>query len=87
MKLNIGDNYFVRTEGDHWVGRLVSIDGPSTVTLVDLAWVAVSGRLHAFVRDGRADNMEIEPYPDGREQMINFRAITPWPFPLLREVV
>ena len=60
-ELIIGQCYFVRGPADHWVGKLAAIQGPFSLTLVEAAWVASSGRLHQFIRDGRADNMEIEP--------------------------
>jgi hypothetical protein len=87
MHLEVGQNYFVRTVTDYWIGRLVSVDAPYTVTLVDLAWVANTGRLHIFVRDGAAPGMEIEPYPDGHEQAIHWLTISPWPHALFREAI
>lgn len=87
MQLEKGKNYFVRTEGDHWVGRLVDIDGPTTVTLEDAAWIADSGRLHIFLAKGKADSMEIEPVPDGQQIMLHWRAIIEWPHDLFRKPV
>ncbi len=87
MNLKVGDNYYVRTATDHWVGRLVKIDGPYTVTLEDFAWIANSGRLHAFLKDGGAQGMEIEPAPEGRQNMVQWMSIIDWPFKLLRDVV
>ncbi len=83
-KLTIGETYFVQTCTKDWVGRLVSIDGPYTVTLEEASWVAESGRLHVFVRDGRADSMEIEPVGVVCCQWVNW---IPWPHDLFTEVV
>lgn len=85
--LEPGKCYFVRTVSDHWVGRLVSVDGPHDLTLTDFAWVAHSGRLGEFLANGRADGMEIEAAPDGRLLGVHYLAVTPWPHPLLRETV
>jgi hypothetical protein len=85
--MEVGDNVYVRTDTDHWTGRIVSIDGPYTVTLTDYAWVADCGRLHEFLRDGKAANMEIEAAPDGMTVTVNFRAVLSWPHKLLRETV
>ncbi len=87
MKLEVGKNYFVRTVTDYWVGTLAEIDGPFTVTLIDLAWVENTGRLADFMRDGFAVGMEVEPYPDGVPQMTQYLAICPWIHPLLRSQV
>jgi hypothetical protein len=82
-----GKCYFVRTDTDHWVGRLVSVDGPYTLTLEDFAWVANSGRLGEFLARGSAPQMEIEAAPDGMTVTVNWRAVLSWPHPLLRETV
>ena len=85
--MEIGKNYFFRTDTDHWVGRLVSIDGPYTVTITDFAYVADSGRLSEFLAKGRTGNMEIEAAPDGMNNKLNWRSVIDWPHPLLRETV
>jgi hypothetical protein len=58
--MEIGKCYYVRTLTDHWIGRVIKTE-LFAVTLEDASWVADSGRLHIFMRDGKADNMEIEP--------------------------
>jgi hypothetical protein len=60
LGIKIGDNVFLRSLTDHYVGRLVAIF-PHVAVLEDAAWVADSGRLHMFIADGKAANMEIEP--------------------------
>ena len=85
--LEIGKSYFVRTDTDHWLGELVSINGPYTVTLTNFAWVASSGRLGEFLTNGRAAGMEVEAAPDGMTLTVNWRAIASWPHPLIRETV
>ncbi len=84
MDLAPGQSYFVRTVTDYWVGELVSVDGPRELTLKGAAWVANTGRLHEFVRDGRAEGMEIEPVGT---VMCSWLAVLPWPHPLFREAV
>lgn len=57
----VGDKGFFRgTTRDDYLGEVVSVDGPFTVTLKNAFWVADSGRFSTFVRDGRSDNMEVE---------------------------
>ena len=82
--MEIGKIYFFQTHKFDWVGRLASIDGPYSVTLTEASWVADCGRLHLFVRDGRADNMEIEPVGVVGLQWSNW---IPWPHPLFTEAV
>ncbi len=83
--IEVGKNAYVRTDTDHWLGRVVDTPGPYTVTLVDFAWVADSGRLGAFLTNGKTDNMEVEAAPDGMTITVNWRAVTSWPHPLIRE--
>lgn len=83
-KLEIGKCYFFQTCTKDWVGRLVEIQGPYTVVLEDAAWVADSGRLFNFIREGKAPNMEIEPVDVVCCQWVNWM---PWPHKLLREQV
>lgn len=84
--LKIGETYFVRDPAaDSYVGRLVAIVDPFTVALAGASWVANSGRLHAFVRDGKAEGMEIEPV--GFVPCAHFRSIIEWPHKLFTEAV
>jgi len=83
-KLEIGKCYFVQTCTKDWVGRLVSIDGPYTLTLVEASWVADSGRFHQFVRDGKTENMEVEPVGAVCCQWVNW---IPWDHPLFTGAV
>ncbi len=75
-----GQNYYFRGPRSDYVGQLVAVTGPYTVALTRAAWVAHSGRLHAFVRDGTADNMEIEPV--GMMPCVQFQDAVVWPHPL-----
>lgn len=86
MELVPGQNYFVRTVTDYWLGELVSVDGPYTITLVDFTWIASTGRLHIFLRNGTAPNLEAEPAPDGMKKMVQWLSIDEWPHPLIRKV-
>jgi hypothetical protein len=85
--IEVGKNYYVQTDTNHWLGRVVSVDGPYTLTLEDFAWVAHSGRLGEFLKNGHAAGMEIEPALDGETVTVNWRAVLSWPHPLLRETV
>jgi hypothetical protein len=85
--ITVGGNYYVRTDTDHWLGRVVSVDGPYTLTLEDFAWVANSGRLGEFLSAGRAAGMEVEAAPAGMTITVNWRACLSWPHPLIRATV
>ncbi len=65
-----------------YVGRLVEVTGPHTVILEDAAWVASTGRLHEFIRNGRADNMEVEPVG---VQCVHWAGWGPWDKPLFKD--
>lgn len=83
----VGKNVFVRTDTDHWTGRLVRVDGPYTVTIVDVAWIANSGYFSDFFLYGEnTERCEIEPVPDGIEFTVNHRGVFDWPHPLCRTV-
>lgn len=83
--LQPGKNYFVRQINDYWLGELVRQTGPHSGVFRKLCWVASTGRLTAFMRDGREANMEIEPYPDDVQSELHWPTIVEWPHPLLRE--
>lgn len=82
--MKIGDKAFVRTVTDFWVGVVTAIPGPYTVTLEQASWVADTGRLSVFMREGRAPNMEIEPVGDVTCQWLSWM---PWPHKLFTEAV
>lgn len=69
-----------------YVGRLVSRT-TETITLVDAAWVADTGRMHRFFAGDFDTHVEIEPYPDGVtiELPATGALVYDWPHPLLRE--
>lgn len=84
--LVIGQTYYVVNPGaDSYVGRLVAIIDPFTVALEDASWVAESGRRHLFIRDGKADGMEIEPV--GFVAAARYQSIIRWPHELFTEAV
>jgi len=68
-----------------YVGRLVGRD-ETTITLVDVAWVANTGRRAQFFSGTPDSDCEIEPYPDG--VMIELPSAgsvaIDWPHALLR---
>ena len=93
MIVEIGKNYFARTVTDYWVGRVVSIDGPNTVTMEEFAWVPSTGRLGEFLatggfqNDGPIANLEVEAAPDGMRNQVTFVSIIDWPHKLFRKTI
>lgn len=67
-----------------YIGRLVEVVGPHTAVIEDAAWIASTGRLHEFVRNGRVAGMEVEPIG---VRCIHWAGWEPWPHKLLREAV
>jgi len=86
VKIQIGKCYFLRGPRNDYVGRVVAIESPFSVVLEQAAWVANSGRFHEFLRDGRADGMEIEPCGE-RLVGVRYDDWFEWPFPLFTEAV
>jgi hypothetical protein len=78
MELTEGQRYYIRTARNDYIGVLESVLGPYTVVLRDAVWVADSGRLHAFMRDGKTPNMEIEALGASRV-MAQWLDIAEWP--------
>lgn len=70
-----GQNYFVRTITDHWVGKCLAL-GNDFVVLDQAAWISFSGRLSIFVADGEAPNMEVEVV--GGPLVVKWYAYLPW---------
>lgn len=85
-ELIIGDNYYIDNPGaKSFVGRLVAIIDPFTVSLEEASWVADSGCLSDFVKCGKAANMEIEPV--GKAPRVRYQTIIEWPHQLFdREI-
>lgn len=67
-----------------FVGKCASIEGPHTVLLTDAAWIADTGRLHRFMKDGKADGMEVEPIGT---RCIHWASWAPWPHKLFEEAI
>jgi hypothetical protein len=85
VSLEVGRNYLVESiTANLYVGRLVSIEGPHTVVLADAAWVADTGRLHLFLRDGQAPQMEVEPVG---VRCIHWASWSPWSHDLFTESI
>jgi hypothetical protein len=84
--LIVGENYLVESVTSNlYVGRLVDNTlGPHTLVLEDAAWISDTGRLHIFMRTGRADNMEVEPVGI---KCVHWASWSPWPFECFKEVV
>ena len=82
--LKIGAPVMVHGVSDDYVGRIVEFLPGRVVRLEQASWVSESGRLHVFVRDGKADGMEIEFIGDHCEHWVG---ITHWPHKLFTESV
>jgi hypothetical protein len=84
-ELTVEKYYYVRTLRNDYVGLVVQINSPYSVTMVNAAWIANSGRLHLFVKKGKAPNMEVEPVGDiGIIGIIEWH---PWPHgPFLKPI-
>lgn len=83
--MEIGKNYMVESVvGKIYVGKVVSVEGPHTVLLEGAAWIAQTGRLHVFLRDGKADGMEIEVV---RSKCIHWAEWSQWNHKLFTESV
>ncbi len=93
MELKIGSNYYVHTVTDDWVGELVSVDGPYTITLKKVSWISETGRLNEFMQNGIAYNengtpsSEIEVFPPDLLCMRHWIGIDEWKHPLFKETV
>ena len=86
-QLTPGKCYLFQTCTKDWLGRLVSVDGPYAVRITEASWVADSGRLAEFLREGRSAQMEIEPIPNGLTVGLLWVNWIEWPHALLRETV
>jgi hypothetical protein len=66
-----------------YVGRCVEVIGPHTVLLEDAAWVSETGQfMSTFLRDGRTEQMEIEPVG---LRCIHWAGWGEWKHPLFKE--
>lgn len=80
MELVEGRLYYVRTARNDYIGTLVEA-GPYSVVLENPAWIADSGRLQVFMRDGKSPNMEVERLGDVKIK-IQWLEICEWPHKL-----
>ena len=82
--LKVGATVFVRGNNDHYVGRITAILPGQVVALEDASWVANSGRLSEFCKNGKAESMEVEPV--GRIVQ-SWDGIIEWPHKLFTKAV
>lgn len=82
--LESGKTYYVRTLSDHWVGQVERVLSPFCVKLINAAWVADSGRLSEFARNGKTTNMEIEPVGT---IIVKWEAAIEWPHALFTKAI
>lgn len=81
----IGKNYFIRTVTHYLTGKLVKVTAKELV-LIDVAWIADTGRYMQFLKDGILN--ECEPFPDNTEVIVGRGALidcTEWIHTLPRE--
>lgn len=83
MAFEVGKNYlFESITSNLYVGRLVEVGFNGEVLLEDAAWVSETGRLNEFMRNGRAENMEVEIVGT---KGLRYASWSPWPHALFEE--
>ncbi len=85
MRFEVGKNYYVETLTKYYVGRVKSCDDGELV-LDSAAWIASTGMMTEFMRDGKAQHLEVEILGDGvgiPTGMITAKA--PWGHKLFKE--
>jgi hypothetical protein len=85
--LIVGESYLFESVNKFWLGRLVSVDGPYSVRIKEVSWIADTGRFSEFMREGKSAQMEVEALPDEIIQGIQWLHWFYWPHPLLRKTV
>lgn len=83
----VGQNWIIDDGANRWLGVVELVEFPNLVTLRDVSWVAESGRLSAFLKDGQAEHMEIEYLGPDSEIKVMMRAAIRWPHDLIRRTV
>lgn len=84
LGLEIGETYFVENgNGKSFLGELVAVLNPFTVSLRNCVWVANTGRYHLFCKGQFDDNCELEPALD--QPCATFQNIGKWPYPIPKE--
>ena len=61
--MEIGKDYFIRTVTHYFTGRLEWV-GEKEIVLIDVCWIADTGRFSDAV--AKAEFGEVEPFPDGK---------------------
>lgn len=70
--LVIGENYLIRTVTMIYTGKLTKVYNKELV-IVDAAWIPETKRWADTVSQGTFK--EVEPYPDGKEVIVNREAV------------
>lgn len=84
LGLEIGKAYFVENaNGKSFLGILVRVINPFTVSLRKCVWVANTGRYHLFCRGVFDNNCELEPCMD--QPCVTFQNIGKWNYPIPTE--
>ena len=81
----IGKNYLIRTVTHIDVGTVIEV-GSQELVMVDVSWIADTGRYHDALVKGTLN--EVEPYPVGQKVIIGRGSIidaTLWVHPLPQE--
>ena len=81
--LKPGMNVYIKGPRNDYVGEFAGLVGGRKVELKNPVWIADTGRyLSNFVKEGRAEGMEVEPVNDGA---FEFDDIMDWPHKLFTE--
>ena len=83
----VGQNWIMDDGANRWLGVVEAVEFPNLVTLRDVSWVAESGRLSEFLKNGHTDHMEIEYLGPDSEVKVMMRAAIKWPHDLIRRTV
>jgi len=75
LPMPIGKAILVRTVTHYYTGRIVAV-AEEEVELSDVCWVADTGRFADAFAQGELS--ELEPYPEGRNVVLNRGAFVDW---------
>lgn len=72
-----GMNVFIRTVTHYYTGCVMEMDD-LYIQLSDAAWITDTRRFANWLKNGPADNCEIEPYPKGEAVYVTKASIVDW---------
>lgn len=86
VNFEIGKNYYIETLTKYWVGKVVSLSA-TEVVLQGAAWIADTGLFTDFLRDGKAQNLEVEIVGDWQIPVALITGASPWKHKLFTSVI